>query len=300
MPGRLEGRVAIVTGAGRGLGRAHARFLADQGAAVVVNDVGGSVTGEGQDEGPAAEVARELHELGGRAVASSHDVADWDAAGDLVRFAVQEFGQLDILVNNAGIVRDRTLAKMTEAEWDAVIRVHLKGHAAPTAHAMAYWRGVAATDGPVKASVIHTTSVAGFLGNFGQANYAAAKAGILGLSATVALEGAKIGVRSNAVSPGARTRLSLSSTPPPGAAQPPERDVGDLAPENVSPLIGWLAERDCPATGQVFHLAGRTLVVSAMPPIIHRLTSSERWTPEALEEELVGRLVPPMTLADWF
>jgi len=287
-----------VTGAGRGLGRAHALFLAAQGASVVVNDLGGDVHGSGSDGSPARHVTREIKALGGQAVDSHHDVADWGQARELIRLAVEAFGDLHVLVNNAGILRDRTLVNMTEDEWDAVIRVHLKGHAAPTCHAMAYWRERSKAGRPVQASVIHTTSVAGFAGSFGQANYSAAQAAVLALSRVAVLEGARYGVRSNAVSPSARTRISLAV---PGAAAPPEepRPPGDfdrLDPANVSPLIGWLAQADCPATSQIFHLIGERLIVSSMPAIVHDLRTRGRWTLEALDRELSGRLVEPLTI----
>ena len=213
--GELEGRVAIVSGAGRGLGRSHALALARHGAMVIVNDKGGDLHGEGQDATPAQQVVGEIEGFGGRAAVSGHDVSSWDQAADLVAFALQKFGRLDILVNNAGILRDRTLANMSEQEWDAVIGVHLKGHAAPTRHALAYWRDQAKAGAKVAASVVHTTSLAGLVGSFGQANYASAKLGVVGLSRVVAMEGAKYGVRSNAVSPSARTRIETSLKPPP-------------------------------------------------------------------------------------
>lgn len=297
---RLDGRVAIVTGAGRGLGRAHALYLASQGASVVVNDRGGDVHGEGSDKGPAAEVADEIIAGGGKAVVSTHDVADWQQAADLIAAAVKAFGDLHVLVNNAGILRDRTLANMSEADWDGVIRVHLKGHAAPTKHAMEYWRDRAKAGNRVAASVVHTTSIAAFAGNFGQANYSAAKAAMLGLSRVVALEGEKYGVRSNAVSPSARTRIALAV---PGAEveRSPAASAGfdDLDPANVSPLIGWLAEEHCPANSQVFHIYGNRLIVLSMPPIVHDLRTDGRWTAEELDRVLPQRLVVPPQLSDF-
>lgn len=297
--GRLEGRVAIVTGAGRGLGRAHALFLAGQGASVVVNDLGGDVHGVGADINPAQAVVNEILAAGGHAVASGHDVADWADSKELVRLAVDSFGDLHVLVNNAGILRDRTLANMAEDEWDAVLRVHLKGHAAPSRHASAYWKDRAKAGVTVKASVINTTSVAAFTGNFGQANYSAAKAAILALSSVIALEGARYGVRSNAVSPSARTRISLAV---PGAVDelaPTWAAFDRLDPANVSPLIGWLAEEGCPANAQVFQLIGERLIVSSMPPIVHDLRTKGRWTLEELDRELPTRLVKPLTVEDF-
>jgi NAD(P)-dependent dehydrogenase (short-subunit alcohol dehydrogenase family) len=292
MSGTLEGRVAIVTGAGRGLGRAHALYLAAEGADVIVNDLGGDVHGLGADPTPAQRVVAEILARGGRAAVSGHDVADWTQARQLITQAVDTFGGLDVLVNNAGILRDRTLANMTEDEWDAVIRVHLKGHAAPTAHALAFWRDRTKAGHPVRASVIHTTSVAAFTGNLGQANYSAAKAAVLALSRVVSLEGGRLGVRSNAVSPSARTRITTGVED--GDAVVEEFD--EMDPANVSPLIGWLAERDCPADSQIFHISGNRIVVLAMPPIVHELRSEGRWTREALARELPARLVPPPSL----
>jgi NAD(P)-dependent dehydrogenase (short-subunit alcohol dehydrogenase family) len=296
--GRLEGRVAIVTGAGRGLGRAHALHLAAEGAAVVVNDVGRSLSGDGSDEQPAHEVVEQIEQNGGRALANFDDVADWEQAQALVEAAVTAFGGLDVLVNNAGILRDRTLANLSEDEWDAVLRVHLKGHAAPTRHAMAHWRSRAKRGEEVRASVIHTTSVAGFCGSFGQANYSAAKAAVLGLSKVVALEGEAYGVRSNAVSPSARTRFTMSMKGSEERLRPPE-DASHFdfyAPENVSPLIAWLAEADCPANGQAFHCAGNRIFVVAIPAIAHLVETDGRWTAEKLDEELPERLVPAVPI----
>lgn len=291
--GRLDGRVAIVTGAGRGLGRAHALHLAGEGAAVVVNDLGGSVDGVGASDAPASQVVDEIQAAGGRAVPSFHSVSDWAQAGELVRMAGEAFGRLDVVVNNAGILRDRSLANLTEGEWDAVIDVHLKGHAAVTAHAMAYWRGRAKDGEAVKASLVHTTSVAGFAGNFGQAAYTAAKLGIIGLSRVADIEGEKYGVRSNAVSPSAHSRLEPSLTPKEG-------DTFDtFAPENVSPLVGWLAEADCPARSQVFQVYGRRLLVIAGAVVSARLENDGRWTAADLEAALAGRLVMPPRIADF-
>jgi NAD(P)-dependent dehydrogenase (short-subunit alcohol dehydrogenase family) len=283
--GRLDGRVAIVSGAGRGLGRAHALCLAAQGAAVVVNDRGVALDGSGGTLTPAEEVVGEIRAAGGCAVASGHDVSSWEESRALVELAVTTFGDLHVLVNNAGILRDRTLANLTEAEWDDVIRVHLKGHAAPTRHAMAYWRERARVAGhPVRASVIHTSSLAGIAGNFGQAGYSAAKLGVVALSRVVALEGERIGVRSNAVSPSARTRLAGGPEPRPG-----EFDARD--PANVSPLVAWLAEAECPANAQFYQVYGSRLLVLSMPTIVHDLRTDGRWTPEALDAALASRQV---------
>jgi NAD(P)-dependent dehydrogenase (short-subunit alcohol dehydrogenase family) len=293
MASRLSGRVAIVTGGGRGLGRAHALALAAHGARVIVNDLGGDVQGQGRDPTPAQEVVAEIREAGGEAMVSGHDVSDWSQAEALIGAAVESFGDLHIVVNNAGILRDRTLANLTEAEWDAVIRVHLKGHAATTRHAMAWWRERSKSGQEVKASLIHTTSLAGLVGTFGQANYAAAKLGIVALSRVAAVEGAKYGVRSNALSPSARTRIETSLKPPP----PGVFDVFD--PANVSPLVVWLALADCPATGQIFQAYGNRVEVLAPTTIAADLRTEGRWTVDALDRALAGRLPPAPRLADF-
>jgi len=203
-----EGRVAIVTGAARGLGRAHALAFAAAGAAVVVNDYGVALDGTGADTGPAQQVVDEIVAAGGRAVDNGDDVADWAGAQRLVQTALDAFGRLDVLVNNAGFLRDRMLANLGEDEWDAVIRVHLKGHFAPMRHAAAYWRAESKAGRQPEARVINTSSGAGLLGSIGQGNYAAAKAGIATLSIVAAAEFARYGVTVNAIAPAARTRMT--------------------------------------------------------------------------------------------
>jgi NAD(P)-dependent dehydrogenase (short-subunit alcohol dehydrogenase family) len=297
----LQGRVVIVTGAGRGLGREHALLLGSLGASVVVNDLGGDVHGEGADLSPAQEVVQQIVGTGGSAVVSGHDVANWEQAAELIRLAVETFGDLHGVVNNAGILRDRTLANLTEQEWDAVIRVHLKGHATTTAHAMSYWREQSKAGRPVQGSLVHTTSIAAFGGNFGQANYTAAKSGIIGLSRVAALEGERYGVRSNAVSPSARTRLGLQS---PRAeetlAAPAEDDAFDrFHPGNVSPLVAWLVTAECPANAQVFHIDGNRVCVVQMPTIVQELHTEGRWTVDALADELPAHLLRPPQLGDF-
>jgi NAD(P)-dependent dehydrogenase (short-subunit alcohol dehydrogenase family) len=257
--GALGGRVAIVTGAGRGLGAAHARLLAAEGAAVVVNDVGGGVDGSGEDAGPARAVVEEIVAKGGRAVASTEDVTSFEGARRLVGQAIEAFGSLHVLVNNAGILRDRMLVNLSEEDFDAVVAVHLKGHVGTLRAAAAYWREQAkATGAPVRASVVNTSSGAGLLGNVGQTNYAAAKAGIAIVTVVAAKELARYGVRVNAIAPMARTRmteqtpgLSEMMAPP---AEPGRFDPWD--PANVSPLVAYLATADCPVTGGVFHVTG--------------------------------------------
>ena len=289
----LSGRVAIVTGAGRGLGRSHALALAKQGAAIVVNDLGVTIDGSGEDVTQAQQVVNEILVAGGRAIASNHDVADWDQAGRLVQLAVKNFGDLHILVNNAGILRDRAFFNMTEADWDAVIRVHLKGHAAPSHHAMSWWRLQARAGRAIRASIIHTTSVAGLFPNFGQTNYCAAKAGICALSQTVALEGARIGVRSNAVAPSARTRM-LGDTLPKS-----DSEFDELDPAHVSELVAWLAQPACPASGQIFHIHGRRLAVFRAATAVQVAGSADGWDPARLDDVLNDGLKAPMSAYEY-
>ncbi|TPM94885.1 SDR family NAD(P)-dependent oxidoreductase [Mesorhizobium sp. B2-1-3A] len=290
---RLEGRIAVVTGGGRGLGRSYALALARHGAAVIVNDLGADLHGQGRDVSPANAVVAEIIADGGKAMVSGHDVADWSEAQALIGMAVEIFGGLDILVNNAGILRDRLFANMSEDEWDAVIRVHLKGHAAPARHAMEYWRNETKAGRQVAASIVHTTSLAGLVGSFGQANYASAKLAVIGLSRTLALEGIKYGVRSNAVSPSARTRIETSLQAPPDGVF----DV--FSPDNVSPLICWLALEDCPATGQVFQAYGNRIEVIAPSAIEIDLRTDGRWQIEDVEKALNHRLPKLPQLGDF-
>ena len=297
----LAGRVAIVTGAGRGLGRAHAIRLASEGAAVVVNDLGTSVTGVGIDPTPAHAVVGEIVSAGGTAVASNADVSSWAGAKDAVQCAIASFGHLDVLVNNAGIVRDRTLVSLDEREWDDVLGVHLKGYAATTHHAMAYWRHEAKAGRNVRASLIHTSSVAAFAGNFGQAAYCAAKAGILALSRVAALEGARYGVRSNAIAPSARTRL-LAGMADAGevAPEPQAPDAFDrFSPANVSPVVAWLALPDCPARSQIFYVMGNEVTVVSMPRGVSKARFDGQWTLQALNERLTPLLVEQPVLGDF-
>ena len=301
MSSRLKERVAVVTGAGRGLGREHALFLASQGARVVVNDLGSAVNGEGADSSPGEQVVEEIRAAGGEAVFSGHDVSSWEQAGEMIRLAIESFGDLHVLVNNAGILRDRTLANMTEAEWDGVIKVHLKGHAAPSHHAIRHWRQKAKSGQEVRASVVHTSSVSGLVGNFGQANYSAAKLGIVALSQVIATEVGHYGVRSNAISPSARTRLALSTPGIDDVLRPPENEEElDLYhPANVSPLVGWLAEENCPVTRQIFHVIGNRILVVSMPGVYKTLESEGRWTLEELDAQIPGGVTEPPTFEDF-
>jgi NAD(P)-dependent dehydrogenase (short-subunit alcohol dehydrogenase family) len=258
--GILEGRVAIVTGAGRGLGREHALELARQGAAVVVNDYGVTLSGDGSGETPAQEVVSAITAMGGSAVVNGADVADWDAAEAMVRQAIDAFGGLDILVNNAGFVRDRMLVNTSESEWDAVIRVHLKGHFAPLRHASVYWRGESKAGRARAARVINTSSGAGLQGSVGQATYSAAKAGIAGLTLVAAQELASYGVTVNAIAPSARTRMTEG--PFADAMAAPESGFDAMNPENVSPVVAWLASEDsADVTGRVVEVEGGRICV---------------------------------------
>ena len=256
-----EGRVAIVTGAGRGIGREHALMLAEHGAKVVVNDLGGSRDGTGDDASPAQEVANEIVAAGGEAVANMENVADWDGAERMIAQAIETFGQLDVLVNNAGILRDRMMANMSEAEWDAVINVHLKGTFAPARHAAAHWRERSKAGEEVNGRLINTTSVSGIYGNVGQTNYGAAKAGIASFSIISALELHRYGVTVNAIAPGALTRMTEDL----GMGNL-EGDAKDrMSPRWIAPICTWLAsEESAGVTGRVFEASGRTLAVANM------------------------------------
>jgi NAD(P)-dependent dehydrogenase (short-subunit alcohol dehydrogenase family) len=257
--GTLDNKVAVITGAGRGIGRSHALLFAREGAAVVVNDLGGGNDGSGFDVGPAQEVVNEITAEGGRAVANTDNVATWDGAKAVVDQAVAEFGTLDIVVNNAGILRDSFVASISESEWDSVIAVHLKGHAAVLHHAAAYWKAQFKAGQPVKAAVINTASASGtFVVNAGQANYGAAKAGIAALTQVAAQELERYGVRVNAIAPVARTRLTLA-TPGMGAifaAEVPEGEFDLFHPDNIAPVVAFLASDECSISGGVFAVQG--------------------------------------------
>ncbi|WP_458691030.1 SDR family oxidoreductase [Nocardia tengchongensis] len=262
--GSMENRVAVVTGAGRGIGREHALLLAREGASVVVNDLGGSNEGTGADAGPAQEVANEILAAGGKAVANTDNIATWAGAKGLVDQAISEFGGLDIVVNNAGILRDGFVASMDEAQWDSVIAVHLKGHFSVLRHAAAYWKDQCKAGKQVNAAVVNTASASGtFMPNPGQANYGAAKAGIAALTEVAAQELERYGVRVNAIAPIARTRLTLA-TPGMGAMfaeEVPEGEFDAFSPANIAPVVVYLASADCPLTGKVLAVQGGAVSV---------------------------------------
>jgi NAD(P)-dependent dehydrogenase (short-subunit alcohol dehydrogenase family) len=273
--GLLDGRVAIVTGAGRGLGRAHALALAEEGAFVVVNDPGVSGDGSGTDPAPAELVVAEIEKMGGRAVANLDSCAGWGAAERLVAQAVETFGSLDVLVNNAGILRDKMSFNMAEDDWDAVMTVHLKGHFAPSRFAAAHWRALAKAGKDVYGRIINTSSESGYLGLVGQVNYAAAKAGIVGMTVTMARELERIGVTVNAIAPRARTRMTTSSFSNYRAAE--EGVFDDRAPENVSPLVVWLASPDAgQVSGQLFTVYGGDIELKSQPETVAHLSVGER------------------------
>lgn len=254
-----EGRVAIVTGAGRGIGREHALSLAAQGAKVVVNDLGGGVDGSGGDASPAQQVVDEIRAMGGEAVANGDSVSDWAGAERLVRTAVDTFGDLHVVVNNAGILRDRMLFSMAEEEWDAVINVHLKGTFAPSRFACSYWRERSKAGEAVDGRIINTTSVSGIYGNPGQTNYGAAKAGIAAFTNIAALEMARYGVTVNAVAPVALTRMTEGLGPAPETDEDRER----RSPRWIAPIVTWLASAEAKGvTGRVFEASGDVLAVA--------------------------------------
>ncbi|MFD4829360.1 SDR family oxidoreductase [Streptomyces uncialis] len=286
--GSLTGRVAIVTGAGRGLGREHALLLAAEGAKVVVNDPGVAGDGHGTDGSPAHRVVAEIRAAGGEAVADTGRVDDFSAARALVDRAVSSFGELHVLVNNAGITRDATVARMTEQQWDSVISVHLKGHYATLHHAAAHWRDRAKAGRPVRASVINTSSGSGLRGNPGQLNYAAAKAGIAAMTVVAARELERYGVRVNSIAPVARTRMTLDT---PGLAEKLAVREGEFDawhPANASPLVAWLAAENCPANGQMLMIRGGRIDVYAGWTIAESHEHDGRWTSAGLDAALAG------------
>lgn len=297
MTARLcEGRVVIVTGAGRGIGRAHALALAQAGARVVVNDLGVALDGRGGAEGPAAEVVAEVRAAGGEAVADTHDVADEEGARALIRTALDTYGDLHALVNNAGFVRDRMFVSATFEEWDAVMRVHLRGHFAPSRCAVDHWRAQQKAGKPVDARIVNTTSGAGLLGSIGQAAYSTAKAGLVGLTLVQAAELGRYGITANAIAPAARTRMTEAVFAQ--AMAKPESGFDPMDPANIAPLVVYLASEASRAiTGRVFELSGGRLSLAQgwrEGPVADK---GETWAADELVQivpDLVMRGVPPI------
>jgi NAD(P)-dependent dehydrogenase (short-subunit alcohol dehydrogenase family) len=294
MGGICEGRVAIVTGAGRGIGRSHALELARQGARVVVNDLGGDVDGSGRSIGPAAEVVEEIRGMGGDAVENGDDVSDWEGAQRLVNTAVEAFGRLDVLINNAGILRDRMLVNMSLEEWDSVMQVHLRGTFAPSRWAATYWRERSKAGEANDARIINTSSSSGIYGNVGQTNYGAAKAGIAAFTVIAAKELARYGVTVNAIAPGALTRMTAGLRP--DAPQPKPDEFDERSPDNVAPLVVWLASpRSAAVTGRVFNVAGGRISVAEGWHAGPGVDKGDRWDPAELDDviaDLVARAAP--------
>jgi len=284
--GALDGRVAVITGAGRGLGREHALLFAAEGAAVVVNDLGGGPDGSGSDGSPAQQVAEEIRAAGGQAVANTADITTAAGADGLIWQAVGEFGALHVLVNNAGILRDRTIVNMTDTEWDDVIRVHLRGHFMPTRAAARYWREQSKAGATLQPSLINTTSTSGLFNNPGQANYGAAKTGIATLTMIAQRELGRYGVKANAIAPAARTRLTLAT---PGITDAilsvPEDGFDPMDPANVSPFVAYLATADCPIQGRVFFVAGGGVHLFQPFAIVDSISKDGTWTVAELQEK---------------
>ncbi len=293
MVGLCEDRVVIITGAGRGIGREYALEFARQGASIVVNDLGAEVDGTGASIGPAQEVVDEIRALGSRAVVNGDDVADEAGAKNLIDHALSEFGRLDVLVNNAGILRDRMMVNMTFEEWDAVIRVHLRGTFGPSHFAAAHWRELSKAGEELSARIINTTSPSGIYGNIGQANYGAAKAGIASFTIIAAMELGRYGVTVNAIAPAAATRMTipLRAGRPVVERAPGEFDPG--APDNIAPLVVWLgSEASSAITGRVFNVRGGTVSVAEGWVAGPGVTQDARWDPFAL-----GELIPELVAA---
>jgi NAD(P)-dependent dehydrogenase (short-subunit alcohol dehydrogenase family) len=283
--GLFDGKVVIVTGAGRGIGREHALLFASEGASVLVNDLGGDGRGEGADLTPAQQVVEEIEKAGGKAAVNGANVADWKAAEEMVAQAVETFGGLDVLVNNAGILRDRMSFNMPEEDWDVVINVVLKGAFAPSRFAASYWREKSkATGEPVNAAILNTASESGVYGNAGQVNYAAAKMGITGMTITMARDLERIGVRVNAITPGANTRL-LGGLRPPGTPEADPNAYDPLGAAHIAPLVAWVcSDHGAGISGQVFSVSGmRIQLLGGWHPLTQIDGDGEPWSIERIE-----------------
>ena len=286
--GALAGKVAVVTGAGRGLGRVEALELAKHGASVVVNDLGLSRDGIGSDTEPADSTVAAIIEQGGNAVAHFGDIADWDQSKELINTAVDKFGSLDILVNNAGFIQDSMLQKMTEEQFDSVVRVHLKGHFCTMRHTMAFWREAWKKEGekPLGGRIINTSSEAALIGALGTGNYSAAKAGIIALTLSAARELQRFGCNANVLVPRARTRMNMGGPSAP-LFEKPEEGFDTYAPEHVAPLVAWLASSSSErVSGNVLQIWGGELVVYEKPRRIFEASTNEAWSFEAIDSEL--------------
>lgn len=292
----FDGKVAIITGAGGGLGKSHALELARRGARIVVNDLGGSVSGEGDNASAAQLVVDEIVAAGGEAITSSHDVADWDAAGEMVQSAIDAFGGLDVVVNNAGIVRDRMFVNSEQAEWEAVLRVHVMGHAAPARHAAAYWRARSKAGEPVDARIINTSSGAGLMGSIAQAAYSAAKGAIASLTLVQAAELGRIGVTANVLAPAARTRMTEEAFAD-MMAEVADGAFDAMDPANVSPLVVWLGSAESAGvTGRVFEVEGGIIGIAEGFRHGPRFDKGARWEPEevgAVVADLLSEAATP-------
>lgn len=292
-----DGRVVVITGAGRGIGRGHALEFARQGARVVVNDIGAELDGSGGSSGPAGEVVAEIRDMGGEAVANGDDISTWEGGAGLVRTAIETFGGLDVVVNNAGVVRDRMFANAAEDEWDLTMAVHLKGHFTTSRHAAAYWRDRSKAGEAVDARIVNTTSGAGLLGSVGQAAYSAAKGGIISLTLVQAAELGRYGVTANAIAPAARTRMTEQVFAATMAAPEDPGAFDEMAADNVAPLVAWLGSADSASvSGRVFEVEGGKVSVADGWHRGRVIDNGARWEPiqvGAAVVELLGEAQQP-------